>query len=158
MLCSPKSGDLIFDLCAAPGGKTMVLSELLTKNIDENSDKNNSVGTIICNDVSTKRLAISKENIERMQYKNIEYTNCDVLKFDYPQKADIILIDAPCSGLGIIRKNVDIKYLRAEKQLSHTIEQQRKMLVRASNLLKDGGHLIYSVCSIDKEEGEENIK
>ena len=153
MLCAPLPTNLIFDLCAAPGGKTIVLSEMLTQN------KTNTItGKIICNDINTQRLEKCKENIYRMKSENIEFTNQNIYDFSYPQKADIVLLDAPCSGLGTIRKNPDIKFVRTEEQLNACIQHQRAMLLKARTLLKKGGHLIYSICSIDKEEGEENIK
>jgi len=169
LLCNPKNDDLIFDLCAAPGGKTMVISELLNNYNKDNMHLSevdklfNLKGKIICNDIDKKRLAITKQNISKMNYDNIIFSNYDLFEFskflikENCPKADIILLDAPCSGLGTIRKNVDIKYIRTEEQIKNRISLQRKMLQKCTEYLKDGGHLIYSVCSFDVFEGENII-
>ena len=167
MLCAsltvPSYSDLIFDLCAAPGGKTCYIAEqiLLTKN-DYCEKKTN--GKIIANDIFSHKIKLIKENAKRLGFENIEYICGDALDFGYSkyneksEKADIILLDVPCSGIGTISRNPDIKHLRQEKDFNDLLKLQRKLLLKASELLKVGGALIYSTCSIDKEENAENIK
>lgn len=164
MLCAsltvPKHSDLIFDLCAAPGGKTCYIAEqiLLANFLTNNNSSKKTLDKIIANDIFSHKIKLIKENAERLGFNNIEYVCGDALDFEHSENADIILLDAPCSGIGTISKNPDIKHLRKEKDFDDLIFLQRKLLLKASELLKVGGVLIYSTCSIDKEENIKNIE
>jgi 16S rRNA (cytosine967-C5)-methyltransferase len=172
MLCAsltvPDYSDLIFDLCAAPGGKTCYIAEQMKINkenfIKENFIKKNPCtvenlqGKIIANDIYLQKIQTIKKNAERLNFSNIEYVCGDALDFEYEKKADIVLLDVPCSGIGTISKKPDIKHLRKEKDFADLIDIQRKLLLKASELIKIGGALVYSTCSIDKEENIKNIE
>lgn len=150
MLCSalakPIPNALIFDLCAAPGGKSIYIA------------LNNPNTTIIANDIYPNKVEIIKENIKRMQLPNIQCSCINALEFNYFEKADTVLLDCPCSGFGNINKHPDIKYLRKENDFNDLINLQRKLLIKATKLVKNGGNIIYSTCSIDREENSENIR
>ena len=160
-----KSTNLIFDLCAAPGGKTCNLAELiklLNNRMNDNLQINNN-WKIIANDLYSNKIDLIKNNVKRLglndiEHSNIEYSCVNALDFSYSEKADIVLLDAPCSGLGTISKKPDIKYLRKESDFAQLIELQRKLLVKSASLVKNGGILVYSTCTIDKEENVKNIE
>ncbi len=146
-LISPKKNSLILDMCAAPGGKSCYLAELI-----------DNTGKIIANDITERKINLIYENIERLQVKNIELSCCNALELDEKYKFDYILIDAPCSGLGTIRKIPEIKYAKRILFIKNTIELQRKLLSKAVNLLKNNGILVYSTCSIEPNENYKNIE
>ena len=132
------------DLCAAPGGKSLKLAQLLSGD-----------GFIVGIDLSFSRLLVFKENIARLNVENIFLIGSDSEK-GTPLKCpfDLVLVDAPCSGTGVIRRNPDIKWrLRQEDIISHSARQVR-ILEEAKKIVKRGGLLLYSVCSIEKEETE----
>lgn len=137
----------VIDMCAAPGGKAIHMAELL-----------NGRGHISARDISENKIMLIDENIDRNGADNIDTMVCDatVLDDNSIETADIIICDAPCSGLGVIAKKSDIKYnitYDAEKELC---ELQKSILVNAAKYLKKGGILIYSTCTINKSENEEN--
>ncbi|MDR0928057.1 MAG: 16S rRNA (cytosine(967)-C(5))-methyltransferase RsmB [Ignavibacteria bacterium] len=150
MLCasltSPKSSALVIDLCAAPGGKTCCIAEVA------------DTIKVVANDISEKKIELIKQNATRLALHNIDYIISDALLFSYPEKADVVLLDAPCSGSGTISKNPDIKHLRKESDMHTLIELQRNLLTAASRLVKPNGVLVYSTCSIDKDENAGNIE
>ena len=139
----------VLDLCSAPGGKTTHIAELM-----ENT------GHIFAFDVHENKLSLIKENLKRIGITN---TTCDVRDatiydpnlFEY---ADRVLIDVPCSGLGIIRKKPEIKWSKNMKDIKSIIEIQRKIMENASKYVKKGGILVYSTCTLNKEENEVNIE
>ncbi|MDO5156239.1 MAG: 16S rRNA (cytosine(967)-C(5))-methyltransferase RsmB [Eubacteriales bacterium] len=139
----------ILDLCAAPGGKCTQFGQEL-------GDK----AQIEARDVSDKKVALIRENVERLGIDNIVTKVWDALVFD-PDKeewADIVIADLPCSGLGIIGKKNDIKYHVGENQLRDLANLQRTILANASRYVKPGGILLFSTCTINPEENIENAK
>lgn len=139
----------VFDLCSAPGGKTTHISELLS-----------NTGKVLAYDVHENKLSLIKNNTSRLGITNII---CDVadathLNEELVDKADRVLIDVPCSGIGIIRKKPEIKWTKDIKQLRSIIDIQRNIMNNASKYVKIGGRLLYSTCTLNKEENEENIK
>jgi 16S rRNA (cytosine967-C5)-methyltransferase len=146
-LLDPKNNELILDACAAPGGKTIHLSELAPKS------------TIIALDCDKKRLEKITENIERYQSKNITTLVGDAQKDDWwdGQLFDKILLDAPCSATGVIKRHPDIKLLRKESDIKPLVLLQQKILTNLWAKLKVGGTLLYATCSIFKEENEQQI-
>ncbi len=154
-ILNPKEGEWILDACAAPGGKTTHIAELTNDNIN-----------IIALEYEKKRIKKIYENIKRLGLKSIQVIHGDVLELDKilssqfgkPILFDKILLDAPCSSLGVIRKNPDIKYKHTEAALLHFKNKQLKMINAVSKFLRKGGILVYSVCSTEKEEGEDVIK
>lgn len=139
---------VIIDVCAAPGGKSMLFA-------DEFSD-----GEIISMDVSEEKTKLIRENIKRMGYSNIKVTVNDArcAKEEFLEKADIVLCDVPCSGLGVIGKKPDIKNRIQPEDFEELIVLQQDILKESSRYVKKGGLLIYSTCTINKDENEENAK
>jgi 16S rRNA (cytosine967-C5)-methyltransferase len=145
MVVAPKAGDSVVDLCAAPGGKTLHMAELM-----ENK------GRIQAIDKHEGRLNLVKENRQRLGLTNIETKVCDGITFTCPA-VDKVLVDAPCSGTGVINKRSDIRFKLTEQDIHDVTAIQRKLLSNAATLVKPGGYLVYSTCSIESEENEDVI-
>ena len=143
---SPKSGETVIDMCSAPGGKTTHLAELM-----ENK------GKIYAFDIHPHKIEIIKKNAERMGISIIDARLGDGthLQKEFVGKADKVLCDVPCSGLGIIRRKPDIKWNK--ENIEELPEIQYKILENASKYLKIGGELVYSTCTIIKRENEDVI-
>ncbi len=148
-IASPKKDDLIMDICAAPGGKSIHMADL-TKN----------GARIIARDVSEGKVSLIEENIERTGFDCIEAEVWDGTVPDerYVKKADVVVADVPCSGLGVIAKKPDIKYHVTKEGLLELIKLQREIIDTAVTYVKPGGRLVYSTCTINKGENEENVK
>jgi len=144
-LLAPKEGASVLDLCSGSGVKAMHIYEL-----SKGKAKIKSV------DNSSKQLETAQKNFQRAGITGIELINEDVLKLRNVE-ADYILLDAPCSGLGAIRRKPDIKWNRSEKMLKKFSVLQKAMLHAASGYLKTGGTLVYSTCTVEPEENEEVI-
>ncbi|MFR5642767.1 MAG: 16S rRNA (cytosine(967)-C(5))-methyltransferase RsmB [Clostridium paraputrificum] len=153
MLISPlldlEEGMKVLDLCCAPGGKTTHIGELL-----------NNTGEVLGFDLHENKLELVKENYERLGITNIKLAQKDATKLDAKlvSYADRVLLDVPCSGIGIIRKKPEIKWTKKRKDLKEIVEVQREILENAWEYLKTGGVMVYSTCTLNKEENEENIK
>jgi 16S rRNA (cytosine967-C5)-methyltransferase len=141
--------DNVLDVCAAPGGKSTHLAEKL-----ENK------GRIISRDLTDTKTEIIKENMLRLDLKNIQVETFDALTLDKDliEKMDVVIADLPCSGLGIIRKKPDIKYRIDAAQIQSLIALQRQILSVINQYVKPNGVLIYSTCTINKGENEENVQ
>jgi 16S rRNA (cytosine967-C5)-methyltransferase len=146
-LLDPRPGERILDACAAPGGKTTHIAQLT-------GDKSE----IVAVEKDTKRIARLRENIEALDINSVSIVNSDILDLHDAEPFDRVLLDAPCSATGVIRKNPDVKYRHTEKDLLVFKSRQTEMLQAASRLLKKGGTLVYSVCSTEPEEGEEAVR
>lgn len=144
-----KEGYRIIDVCAAPGGKTTAAAEML-----------NGTGNIISMDLSSDKLSLIEENVNRLGFDNITVAEHDARELieDYIEQMDLVIADVPCSGLGIIGRKNDIKYRLTEKQLKELVELQRQILSTAHRYVKKGGTLLFSTCTINKEENYENVK
>ncbi|BAH06319.1 16S rRNA (cytosine(967)-C(5))-methyltransferase RsmB [Clostridium kluyveri] len=138
----------ILDLCSAPGGKSCHIGELMK-----------NTGNVHCYDLYESKLSLVRHNAERLGIKNITCKKLDAAKYLEKLKdtADRVLIDVPCSGLGIIRKKPEIKWNKKEDSLKDLIEIQRKIILNAARYVKVGGKLVYSTCTLNKKENEENI-
>jgi 16S rRNA (cytosine967-C5)-methyltransferase len=145
-LLSPQPGERILDACAGLGGKTGHIGQLMK-----------NTGEIIAADSDGKKLAQLKTVIERMGIRNVATRIRD---FTYSAADaslglfDRVLLDAPCSGLGVIRRNPDIKWDSARKNLARFRKKQLALLREISSLVKPGGVLVYAVCSVEPEENE----
>ena len=146
-LVSPKKGELILDACCAPGGKTTHIAELCSE------------ANIVALDNDETRLLKVKENIDRLKTKNVEMIVGDATRQDWwdQKQFDKILIDAPCSGTGVIRRHPDIKLLRKLKDVNQITKIQALILDNLWHLLKPGGELIYATCSVLPDENERQI-
>ncbi|MCP4179205.1 MAG: methyltransferase domain-containing protein [bacterium] len=137
----------ILDLCSAPGGKTLMLSELFPD------------AEIIASDRSAKRLERVSENILRYNRKNIKTIHCDALSNSFTRdEFDLILLDVPCSNTGVIRRRPDVMWNFNNKKLSEIVLLQKQILSASSKLVKSGGRILYSTCSIEKKENIEQVK
>ena len=146
-LISPEKGDYILDACCAPGGKTTHLAELCPE------------ADVIALDSDKGRIKKVYENISRLKIKNVTVLEGDATSKDWWDKKlfDKILIDAPCTGTGVIRRHPDIKLLRKIKDISQVTKTQTKILENLWSLLKPGGLMVYATCSILKDENENQI-
>ena len=145
---NPKENSYVLDLCAAPGGKSTHLSEIM-----------NNSGKIIACDKSKGKIKLIEENAKRLGVKNIEtrVNDARVLNKDFIDKFDYVLVDAPCSGTGLYRKKPDIKWNKDIEDIRELSKIQTEILDKASKYLKDGGNLLYSTCSLSKIENEDVI-
>lgn len=132
-------GRTALDLCAAPGGKTMQLAGAGFR--------------VTAVDSSESRLARLSDNLERTRL-SAKVVAADVLRWSPPDKVDAILLDAPCSATGIYRRHPDVLHRVRPRAIAELAEGQKAMLARAAGWLKPGGSLVYSVCSLEPEEGE----
>lgn len=145
----PKENSKILDLCAAPGTKTTYIGEY-TKN----------TGQIIANDISKAKNKLILENIDRLGLKNISLTNYDASTFisDFENKFDYVLVDAPCSGLGVVGRKPEIRYNRTKETIVRLAELQKEILEKAIKYVKNGGYLVYSTCTLGPLENRNNFK
>ncbi|OFI07671.1 ribosomal RNA small subunit methyltransferase B [Clostridium acetireducens DSM 10703] len=139
----------VLDLCSAPGGKSTHISEIM-----------NNTGRVYAYDVHKSKMRFIKENSERLGIDNIVCSVMDasILNKELINRADRILIDVPCSGLGIIRKKPEIKWNKNSQNTNKLIDIQRKIMTNAAKYTKLGGILVYSTCTLNKNENEKNIK
>lgn len=139
----------VLDLCAAPGGKSMHVAEKLK-----------GTGKLYSFDVSEKKTAYILENKERMGYDNIEVVVNDatVYREDLAEAFDVVIADVPCSGIGVIGKKCDIKYRIDETEIKSIVELQKKIMENAWKYVKKGGTLLYSTCTISREENEDMVE
>lgn len=142
-ILDPKADDKVLDVCAAPGGKSTHLAQIM-----------NDKGKIISRDISNYKINLIKENIDRLGIKSIDTQVFDATKEDLSNinKFDKILVDAPCSGLGIIRRKPEIKLNRKEVDIDTISSLQYRILNESAKLLKSGGNLVYSTCTIGRKE------
>ncbi|MBQ4087542.1 MAG: 16S rRNA (cytosine(967)-C(5))-methyltransferase RsmB [Clostridia bacterium] len=145
---APEPGDVVMDLCSAPGGKTTHLAELM-----ENR------GRIYAFDLYEKRLSSVDDAQKRLGLSIIETRAHDasVLMDEFVEKADKVLLDVPCSGLGIIRRKPDIKYKEDITDFSSITEIQKSILDTAKHYVKSGGVLVYSTCTVNPAENRDMI-
>ncbi|MBG9755583.1 16S rRNA (cytosine(967)-C(5))-methyltransferase RsmB [Lysinibacillus sphaericus] len=145
----PSPGMRVLDMCAAPGGKTTHLAEIM---------KNE--GSILATDLHPHKLDLIDHNTERLGLDIIETAPIDGRKapeFLQAESYDAILVDAPCSGLGVMRRKPDIKYTKREEDLENLQTIQLALLDAATKVLKIKGKLVYSTCTVDKQENEGTV-
>lgn len=144
-----KEDDYIIDVCAAPGGKALHAAQIL-----------NGTGFVEARDLTEYKVSLIRENIWRMGFTNIEAVQQDATIYDEASeaKADVVIADLPCSGLGVLAKKTDLKYKMTPETEKEVAELQRQILKTVHRYVKPGGTLIYSTCTICKSENEENAK
>lgn len=148
-IANPKEGDYIIDVCAAPGGKALHLA-----------DKLHGTGMVEARDLTDYKIGFIQDNIERSQMHNISAVKWDATLLDEASigKADIVIADLPCSGLGVIGKKTDLKYRIQEEDLVALASLQQKMLEQVHQYVKQEGILVYSTCTISELENEANTR
>ena len=144
----PMENSIVLDICAAPGSKSCNIQEIT-----------NNQSIIYCNDINNNKIDRIKENVNKCGVENVQYMNFDATIFqeDLINKFDRILVDAPCSATGVINKNPEIKLFKTKKDVEDLVGIQRRILENCEKYLKKGGILVYSTCSLLKEENEENV-
>jgi 16S rRNA (cytosine967-C5)-methyltransferase len=146
-LLAPQAGEFIIDACAAPGGKTTHIAELM-----------GDMGEIWAIDRTPKRLQKVTENAARLRLKSIQTLAGDSRTLEhFTAKADRVLLDAPCSGLGTLHKRPDLRWRQDPKQIRGIIQLQRELLDKTATWVKVGGVLVYSTCTLNQEENEAAI-
>lgn len=149
-LVDPKPGERILDACAAPGGKSTHLAELI-----------HDQGEIIATDVSARGLEKVKENVRRLRIRSVRPYCADVLRGPDGILAapyDRVVVDAPCSALGTLRSHPEAKWHRSETDIQRLSRLQRQLLYRVARLVKPGGTLVYATCTLTREENEEAVE
>jgi 16S rRNA (cytosine967-C5)-methyltransferase len=145
----PKEDDYIIDVCAAPGGKSTHLAEML-----------HGTGHVEARDLTDYKVGLIQENIDRHGLSNMSARRQDATVFDPEslEKADILICDLPCSGLGVIGRKKDIRYKMTPEKEKELCSLQRAILDTVYAYVKKGGSLIYSTCTIHEAENEENVR
>lgn len=147
-VAAPEKNSYIIDVCAAPGGKSSHLAEKMA-----------GTGMVEARDLTEYKVSLIEENIERHELKNMNAVQMDATIYDLDsvEKADVLICDLPCSGLGVMGKKTDIRYkMTAEKQRD-LVQLQRQILETVHTYVKKGGVLVYSTCTIHKDENEGNV-
>ncbi len=149
-LLDPRPGEVVLDACAAPGGKTSYLAQLMR---DE--------GRIIACDLYDSRVARLRENLQRLGVTIAEAIQLDCMQAGPPLEPasfDRILVDAPCSNTGVIRRRVDVRWRLTDEDFLRMPAQQLALVKRTATLLKPGGTLVYSTCSLEPEENDRLVE
>jgi 16S rRNA (cytosine967-C5)-methyltransferase len=145
-LVNPRPGDRVLDLCAAPGGKLGHLAELGRGEI-----------MLVGVERHPSRLRRTREGLERLGHHDVALVCADGRTFGRPESFDRVLVDAPCSGLGVLRRRADARWRKTESLLVEMVELQAELLDRAAVLVRPGGAIVYSVCSFEPEECEQQV-
>ena len=147
-----KGGEQVLDLCAAPGGKSLHIADLLTAY----KGNGNGRGSLEARDVSEQKLTLIRENLDRLDFENVTLVCADATVFDAEKEesADLVIADVPCSGTGVIARKPDIKYNMNEETQSELIKLQQSILRNAVRYVKPGGTLIFSTCTLNKDEND----
>ena len=148
-ILNPKAGEFVIDCCAAPGGKATHLAELMQNR-----------GKIIAADIHEKKLKHIRQNAERLGIEIIEPTAIDARNIGkkFPAQADKVLVDAPCSGLGVLRRKADLRWKKNLDEINKLPALQEKILSGAAETLKLGGTLLYSTCTILRRENQDVVE
>ena len=147
-ILNPQQGDTVVDVCAAPGGKTMAIAERM-----------NNRGRIIAQDIYKRKIALIEREAERLGVNIVETRTWDSTRVDSTLvgKAECVLVDAPCSGLGVVRHKPEIKYKAYNEEMAMLPQKQKAILKAASQYVAAGGALVYSTCTINPRENEEIV-
>ena len=149
-LLDPQPGEFVLDACAAPGGKTTYLAELMK-----------NTGRIYACDLYESRVMRLRENLSRLGITNTQTFVHDTMQAGAPLEPasfDRILVDAPCSNTGVLRRRVDVRWRLTEEDFIRMPEQQLALLRRTATLLRHGGVLVSSTCSLEAEENERVVE
>ena len=148
-IADPKPGDRILDICSAPGGKTTHMAELM-----------DNKGEVVARDIYGHKLRLVEENCVRLGVSIVRTELHDAMVIDESslERFDKVLLDAPCSGLGVMRRKPDLRWKKEPDNFKELAEMQRKMLKLASGYVKPGGKLLYSTCTINRTENNDIVR
>lgn len=148
-IAAPEKNSYVIDVCAAPGGKSSHLAEKLE-----------GTGMVEARDLTEYKVSLIEENIERHGLENMNAVQIDATVYDEAskEKADVLICDLPCSGLGVMGKKTDIRYKMTTEKQAELVSLQRQILDTVHTYVKKGGTLIYSTCTIHKGENEGNVE
>ncbi len=148
-IADPKAGDYVIDVCAAPGGKALHMAERL-----------NGIGHVEARDLTDYKVNLIRENMERTGVSNMSAVCRDATATDESshEKADVVIADLPCSGLGVLGKKTDLKYKMTEETQGELVKLQREILSNVQKFVKPGGSLIYSTCTVHRDENMGNAE
>lgn len=148
-MLDPQPGEMVMDVCAAPGGKTLAIAE-----------KMQNRGAVSAWDIYKRKLAIIDREAERLGIDIVTTRSWDATRVDSSmmEKADRVLVDAPCSGLGVVRRKPEIKYKKKTREFDDFPRKQLAILSASSKYVKPGGILVYSTCTISPYENQQVIK
>lgn len=146
-LLDPRPGERVLDACAAPGGKTIAVADRMAGR-----------GSLVALDLHEDRLAVLRENLARAQCGWVEVRRADATKPSDLGPFDRVLLDAPCSNTGVIRRRPDARWRFSEERLAKLLDVQSRLLDGASALVKPGGRIVYSTCSLEPDENEQQVE
>lgn len=143
-----RPGDVVMDLCAAPGGKSMHAADLLA-----------GQGRVISADLTEEKVEKIRENARRLGYDEIQcyVQDARIFREEWQERADVVIADLPCSGLGVIGKKCDIKYKTLPEDIPGLSKMQREILETLCRYVRPGGRMVYSTCTMAREENEDNV-
>lgn len=144
-ILAPSEGEMILDACSAPGGKACQTAELLQ-----------GTGQVDATDIHEHKIELIEHNIKKLRLKNVHAFQHDATQ-PYDKKYDKILVDAPCSGLGVLRHKPEIKYAQTKETVDGLVELQLKIMNNIKDFVKPGGVIVYSTCTIEQMENENVI-
>lgn len=144
-LLDPQPEESVYDLCAAPGTKSILMSDLM-----------NGEGDILAVDISSERLDKLAESALSYYAENIRVRRADVTEVEL-EETDAVLLDAPCTGTGVLSKRADLRWRRDQDSLDNAVQLQSELLDSAAKMVKKGGRLVYSTCSLEEEENMEQV-
>lgn len=147
---APEKGARVLDVCAAPGGKTLHLAEMV-----------GDTGVVYAHDIFDHKISRLRENMTRMGITNVEADLCSALELHtkYEEESfDYVLVDAPCSGLGILRRHPEARLTKEPEDLDAIMDVQKKILLNASKFVKPGGRLVYSTCTVNRKENQRQVE
>jgi len=147
---APSEKAHVLDVCAAPGGKTFQIAEMV-----------GDLGLVYAYDIYQHKVTRIKENAKRLNIQNVEATVCSALELEtlhQSESFDYVLVDAPCSGLGILRRHPEAKHTKKPEDLDAIIQIQEEILASSAKLVAPGGRLVYSTCTVNKKENQRQIE
>lgn len=145
-ILDPKPNEIVYDLCSGVGGKSTHLAQAM-----------NNQGAIHCYDIYKQKLDLLNKNAERLGIDIISTHLQDILELDIKEVADKVLLDVPCSGLGVLNRRADLRWNKEPEDLTDLIDLQSNLLIKASQMVKKKGYLLYATCTINKSENEEIV-
>lgn len=144
-ILNPQPGESVYDICAAPGTKTIVMAGMM-----------NNEGSILAIDINSERITKIAENAEHYGAENVKIRRADAREERF-KLADAVLIDAPCTGTGVLSKRADLRWRRKPEDLEQIVKTQADLLDAAANMVSKGGRLVYTTCSLEPEENMDQI-